>query len=199
MTAAVRKTFGLLAGILIYYLVHEGAHLVLAMAFGVFQEVRFLELGVQIAITSREALSDLQFAAFNVAGAGASPCHRLFTRFVCRADQPAEGQGGKSGRLLHDDSASAQRSLLPVLALRFCGRWGHERHRYVRDFRDSGPRGIRRVGAGQSGNRMEVCAACVPGGICGRRGQKPMTGNADLKGNQTDGWYSVWEEIGWTV
>ena len=72
MTAAVRKTFGLLAGILIYYLVHEGAHLVLAMAFGVFQEVRFLELGVQIAITSREALSDLQFAAFNAAGAGAS-------------------------------------------------------------------------------------------------------------------------------
>ena len=70
MTAAVRKTFGLLAGILIYYLVHEGAHLVLAMAFGVFQEVRFLELGVQIAITSREALSDLQFAAFNAAGAG---------------------------------------------------------------------------------------------------------------------------------
>ena len=46
MTAAVRRTFGLLAGILIYYLVHEGAHLVLAMAFGVFQAVRFLELGV---------------------------------------------------------------------------------------------------------------------------------------------------------
>ena len=196
MTAAVRKTFGLLAGILIYYLIHEGAHLVLAMAFGVFQEVRFLELGVQIAITSREALSDLQFAAFNAAGAGASLA--IAYLLVLSAGR-INRQGGKSGRLLHDDSASAQRSLLPVRALWFCGRWGHERHRYVRDFRDSGPRGIRRVGAGQSGNRMEVCAACVPGGICGHRGQKPMTGNADVKGNQTDGWYSVWEEIGWTV
>lgn len=159
-------------GILIYYLVHEGAHLVLAMAFGVFQEVRFLELGVQIAITSREALSDLQFAAFNAAGAGASLAIAYLLVLSAGQDQPAEGQGGKSGWLLYDDSASAQRSLLPVCARGFVGGGDMNGIHYVRDFRDSGPRGIRRVGAGQSGNRMEVCAACVPRRICGRRDRK---------------------------
>lgn len=63
---------GLLAGILIYYFVHEGAHLILALIFGVFKEVRFLNLGVQIVITNRQALSDIQFAIFNAAGAAAS-------------------------------------------------------------------------------------------------------------------------------
>lgn len=72
MKSSGRKMFGLLAGILIYYLVHEGAHLVLAVIFGVFEEVRILGLGVQIAITSPEALSDMQFAVFNAAGAAAS-------------------------------------------------------------------------------------------------------------------------------
>ena len=72
MTATTRKVIGLVAGILIYYLVHEGAHLGLAMLFGVFQEIRFIQMGVQIAITHPNVMSTMQFAVFNVAGAVAS-------------------------------------------------------------------------------------------------------------------------------
>lgn len=69
MNRNLRKWLGLFCAVILYYVVHEGAHLIFALFFGVFKEVRILGLGVQIAITSREAMTNLQFAIFNVAGA----------------------------------------------------------------------------------------------------------------------------------
>ena len=69
MKSNVRKYLALFFAIILYFFIHEGAHLVFAMAFGVFKEIRFLGLGMQIAITDPGLLTNFQFAVFNIAGA----------------------------------------------------------------------------------------------------------------------------------
>lgn len=69
MNATLRRCFGLLAAILLYYLVHEGAHAAVAHFFGVLQSVRPLGLGMQVVLTDPAALTPFQFALFNAAGA----------------------------------------------------------------------------------------------------------------------------------
>ncbi len=69
MKSNVRKYLALFFAIILYFFIHEGAHLVFAMAFGVFKEIRFLGLGMQIAITDPGLLTNFQFSVFNIAGA----------------------------------------------------------------------------------------------------------------------------------
>lgn len=43
-----RQYIGLIMAILVYYVVHEGAHLLYALYIGVFKQINFMGLGVQI-------------------------------------------------------------------------------------------------------------------------------------------------------
>ena len=46
----IRKWCALMVAVFLYYFIHEGSHLVIALLYGVFQEIRFLGAGVQVAI-----------------------------------------------------------------------------------------------------------------------------------------------------
>lgn len=121
MKANLRKCAGLLAAILLYYVVHEGAHLLLALTFGVFREIRFIGLGVQVAITDPGLLNDFQFAVFNVAGAAAS----LTTAYILTAFAGRICRGGS--RLLRAACYYATVLLLlndPVYLSVLCGFFG---------------------------------------------------------------------------
>lgn len=72
MKANVRKWVGLLCAVILYYVVHEGAHLVFALLYGVFERVRFTGFGMQIVTQGREQFTDLQFGLFNLSGAVSS-------------------------------------------------------------------------------------------------------------------------------
>lgn len=90
MKSNTRKWIGLAAAIVLYFIIHEGAHLVFALIFGVFREIRFMGLGMQIAITDPQAMTNLQFAVFNAAGAVASLAAAYVlsacARRICKAD-----------------------------------------------------------------------------------------------------------------
>ena len=67
MTKRTRQYFGLLTTVIIYYLIHEGAHLLYAVLAGVFKEIRFMGLGIQIDIY-RDLLTDTQLGIFCLVG-----------------------------------------------------------------------------------------------------------------------------------
>ncbi|ERI74310.1 Uncharacterised protein [[Clostridium] symbiosum] len=74
MTAAkqnFRKLGGLFIAVLLYYIIHEGAHLLLALLFGTFRQIKFIGMGIQID-TYREQMNQVQTAAFCIAGAAAT-------------------------------------------------------------------------------------------------------------------------------
>ena len=62
-----RKWFSLIIAILLYYIIHEGSHVIVALIYGAFERVRILGLGVQV-VTNTELLSNLQIAIFCVVG-----------------------------------------------------------------------------------------------------------------------------------
>lgn len=63
-----RQYIGILAAVLSYYLLHEGAHLITALSIGVFKEVKFLGLGMQVDVAAAQ-MTDLQMGIFCLAGA----------------------------------------------------------------------------------------------------------------------------------
>ena len=67
MTKRIRQYFGLISAVLAYYFVHEGAHLLYAVVTGVFDKIRFMGLGVQIAVDS-EGMGDTQLGIFCLVG-----------------------------------------------------------------------------------------------------------------------------------
>ena len=83
-----RQYLGLLTAVAAYYLIHEGAHLLYALCTGVFKEIKFMGLGVQIDI-HRELLTDAQLGIFCLVGAVASQITAylmvLLTKTICRS------------------------------------------------------------------------------------------------------------------
>ena len=73
MSKRVRQYTGILAAVIAYYLVHEGAHLLYALFTGVFRQTKFMGLGVQVDIF-RERMTDTQLGAFCLVGAVATFC-----------------------------------------------------------------------------------------------------------------------------
>lgn len=71
MSKRIRQYIGLLAAILIYYVIHEGAHLVYALFLGVFKQINFMGLGVQIDIYA-EKMTDVQLGIFCIVGSVAT-------------------------------------------------------------------------------------------------------------------------------
>ena len=67
----IRQYIGILAALVVYYVIHEGAHLVMALIQGVFKEVKFMGLGMQIDVF-RDRMTDTQLGWFCLAGAVAT-------------------------------------------------------------------------------------------------------------------------------
>lgn len=63
-----RQYVGILMAIIFYYIIHEGAHLITALLMGVFKEVKFLGLGMQIDVSSHQ-MTNLQMGVFCIVGA----------------------------------------------------------------------------------------------------------------------------------
>lgn len=63
----MRKWFALICAIILYYLIHEGSHVIVALAYGVFERIRILGVGVQV-VAKVELLTDIQIAVFCIAG-----------------------------------------------------------------------------------------------------------------------------------
>ena len=73
MSKRARQYIGILAAVIAYYLVHEGAHLLYALFTGVFRQVNFMGLGVQVDVF-RERMTDTQLGTFCLVGALATFC-----------------------------------------------------------------------------------------------------------------------------
>lgn len=88
MTKRIRQYIGILAALAAYYLVHEGAHLLYALFTGVFRQVRFLGLGVQVDVYA-ERMTETQLGIFCLVGALAALCAgyllAALARRICRA------------------------------------------------------------------------------------------------------------------
>lgn len=67
MNKKYRQYVGLAVAVLMYYIIHEGAHLVVALVQGVFRQINFMGLGVQIDVFA-ERMSCLQMGIFCLAG-----------------------------------------------------------------------------------------------------------------------------------
>ena len=71
MSKKIRQYLGLLSAMLIYYLVHEGAHLIYALSIGVFRQINFMGVGVQVDVYAQQ-MSNLQMGIFCLVGAVAT-------------------------------------------------------------------------------------------------------------------------------
>ncbi|MBO4587512.1 MAG: hypothetical protein J5711_01245 [Bacteroidales bacterium] len=71
MTKRTRQYIGILAAVVVYYVIHEGAHLLVALALGVFKSIRFMGLGLQIDVFSYQ-MTNPQMGIFCIAGAVAT-------------------------------------------------------------------------------------------------------------------------------
>ena len=71
MNKRVRQYVGLLSAIIAYYLIHEGAHFIYALFTGVFKQINFMGLGMQIDIYSEE-MTQTQLGVFCLIGSVAT-------------------------------------------------------------------------------------------------------------------------------
>ena len=71
MNKRIRQYIGLFSAVLMYYIIHEGAHLIYALSVGVFRQINFMGLCVQIGIYE-EQMSNLQLGIFCLVGAAAT-------------------------------------------------------------------------------------------------------------------------------
>ena len=88
MSKRARQLVGIFAAIVAYYLIHEGAHLLYALLTGVFKQINFMGLGVQIDVCA-ERMTDTQLGIFCLVGALATFCVgyllTAFAKNICRA------------------------------------------------------------------------------------------------------------------
>ena len=91
MSKRKRQYIGILAAVVAYYIIHEGAHLVVALLLGAFKQINFMGLGIQIDIF-RERLTDTQLGLFCLAGALATFVVAWFlvlmSRKICTSQSP---------------------------------------------------------------------------------------------------------------
>ena len=71
MSKPIRQYIGILAAVVAYYIVHEGAHLITALYYGVFKGINFMGLGMQIDVYA-DRMTDTRLGIFCLAGAASS-------------------------------------------------------------------------------------------------------------------------------
>lgn len=88
MSKRTRQYIGILAALAAYYLVHEGAHLLYALLTGVFKQINFMGLGVQVDVYAAR-MTDTQLGVFCLVGALATFCAgyllTALAKNICRA------------------------------------------------------------------------------------------------------------------
>ena len=67
MSKRVRQYIGLFTAIVVYYVIHEGAHLICALGIGVFKQINFMGLGMQVDIYA-EQMTSQQLGIFCIVG-----------------------------------------------------------------------------------------------------------------------------------
>ena len=83
MSKRFRQYFGILAAVISYYIIHEGAHLVAALYYGVFKGLNFMGLGMQIdAYTDK--MTDSQLGIFCLVGAVATVLFGWLLVLLCK-------------------------------------------------------------------------------------------------------------------
>lgn len=89
MSKRARQYIGLLSAILCYYIIHEGAHLLYALCAGVFKDIHFMGLGVQVDIFA-EHLTNRQLGIFCLSGSVATTIFAYmlisFTGKICKVN-----------------------------------------------------------------------------------------------------------------
>lgn len=68
MERKIRQYVGLIVAVIIYYVVHEGAHMLVALFYGVFKQINFMGLGIQVDVYHTQ-MTDTQMGIFCLAGA----------------------------------------------------------------------------------------------------------------------------------
>lgn len=71
MGKRLRQYIGIFAAVSLYYVVHEGAHLLTALYYGVFKQINIMGLGIQIDVYA-EKLTDTQLGLFCLVGPAAT-------------------------------------------------------------------------------------------------------------------------------
>ena len=71
MNKRTRQFIGLFSAIIAYYIIHEGAHLLYALSIGVFKQINFIGLGIQIDVY-RDLMTDHQLGIFCIVGSVAT-------------------------------------------------------------------------------------------------------------------------------
>lgn len=102
MSKRTRQYIGILTALAAYYLVHEGAHLLYALLTGVFQQINFMGLGVQIDVCA-EYMTDVQLAIFCLTGALATLCMGYLLTALAKKNLPHAKQTAASDALLRND------------------------------------------------------------------------------------------------
>ena len=67
MSKRIRQYIGVFAAVIAYYIIHEGAHLIAALYYGVFKGINFMGLGIQIDVYA-DRMTDNQLGIFCLAG-----------------------------------------------------------------------------------------------------------------------------------
>ena len=68
MAKKVRQYACLIMAVVVYFLIHEGAHALVALYYGVFESIRFLGVGIQV-VVDHEAMTETQIGVFCLVGA----------------------------------------------------------------------------------------------------------------------------------
>ena len=63
MSKRIRQYIGIFSAVAAYYTVHEGAHFLTALYYGVFRQVNLMGLGMQIDVYA-EAMTETQLGIF---------------------------------------------------------------------------------------------------------------------------------------
>lgn len=71
MSKRTRQFIGIIFAIVAYYIIHEVAHLVMALIFHAFKGINFMWLGIQVDVY-RDRLTDMQLGIFCIAGVTAT-------------------------------------------------------------------------------------------------------------------------------
>ena len=67
MSKRIRQYIGIFAAVIAYYIIHEGAHQVAALHYGIFKGINFMGLGMQIDVYA-DRMTDNQLGIFCLAG-----------------------------------------------------------------------------------------------------------------------------------
>ena len=77
MNKRVRQYVGLLSAVIVYYLLHEGAHLLYSLSIGAFKQINLMGLGMQIDIYA-EKMTQTQLGVFCLLGSATT----LLTAYI---------------------------------------------------------------------------------------------------------------------